>query len=60
MFIEGLWETKLTVSHVASLKCYYYIPRLSLNKIQIQMYPDRDTFAQLLPARRLRLFAFAV
>ena len=23
---------------------------------QIQMYPDRDTIAQLLPARRLRLF----
>ena len=27
---------------------------------QIQMYPDQDTIAQLLPARRLCLFAFAV
>ena len=26
---------------------------------QIQMYPDRDTIAQLLPARRLCLFVFA-
>ena len=27
---------------------------------QIQMYPDRDTIAQLLPARRLCLFVFAI
>ena len=27
---------------------------------QIQMYPDRDTIAQLLPARRLYLFVFAI
>ena len=27
---------------------------------QIQMYPDRDTIAQLLPARRLNLFVFAI
>ena len=52
---------------------FCYIARLSLNKMstvigwflvtcpdQIQMYPDRDTIAQLLPARRLCLFVFAV
>ena len=46
---------------------YYYISRLSLNKTstvigwflitcpdQIQMYPDRDTIAQLLHACRIR------
>ena len=27
---------------------------------QIQMYPDRDTIAQLLPARHLCLFVFAL
>ena len=27
---------------------------------QIQMYPDRDTIAQLLPTRRLCLFVFAI
>ena len=27
---------------------------------QIQMYPGRDTIAQLLPARRLCLFVFAI
>ena len=40
---------------------YCYIPRVSLNNFhswscapdQIRMYPDRDTIAQLLPARRI-------
>ena len=27
---------------------------------QIQIYPDRDTIAQLLPARRLCLFVFTI
>ena len=27
---------------------------------QIQIYPDRDTIARLLPARRLSLFVFAI
>ena len=49
------------------------IPRLSLNKRalwlvdswsrapdQIQMYPNRDTIAQLLPARRMQQLVFAI
>ena len=52
------------------------LARLSLNKMstvvgwfsfswprapdQIQLYPDQDTIAQLLPARRLCLFDFAI
>ena len=51
---------------------YCYAARVSLNKMstvfdswsrapdQIQMYPDRDTIVELLPARRLCFFVFAI
>ena len=54
------------------IKPFCYIPRLSLNKTvwlvdswshapdQIQMYPDRDTIAQLLPMRRIQQHVFAI
>ena len=56
---------------MSSMIPHCYIARLSLNKIstvigwflapdQIQMYPNRDTITQLLPALGLCLFVFVI
>ena len=67
-FCYQLMSSRLSLCKEGN-KMYCYIARLSLNKTSavlvdawssapnhIQMYPDRDTVAQLFPARRLLLY----
>ena len=60
---EGHEETKLIVVYLD-----FHPTKLALSLVdswshapdQIQIYPDWDTIAQLLPARRLCLFVIAI
>ena len=62
MVTSGVWEVLLLCSWTFTQlnTALWLVDSWSRIPDQIQMYPDRDTIAQLLPVHRLRLFVFAV
>ena len=62
MVTSGVWEVLLLYSWTFTQlnTALWLVDSWSRIPDQIQMYPDRDTIAQLLPVHRLRLFVFAV
>ena len=59
MWLVNLAGRTLLYFH-SKKRALWLVDSLSRDLDQIQMYPDRDTIAQLLPARRLCLFVFAI
>ena len=60
LFLCFVAIVRVRVIMLTSLFSLFYVTSWSRTPDQIQMYPDRDTIAQLLPARRLCFFVFSI